>query len=130
MERCFSVEAKALSFSLKANESELHLEEMRKGFVGNIFLLGIHCSVWLKDAVEEVMKDPEKKDFVKSFCEDAKVLMVLSGGNKVSWYLEVGAFAGRGRKGVIWLPEGRKSWGWPRVVAELRQLLEFLEAKD
>jgi len=127
MESCFSLEAKAFSFS---DESELRLEERRKAFVGNIFL-GIHCSVWLKDTVKEAMKDPGKKDIVKSFCEeDVKVLIVRGGGNKVSRYLEAGAFAEGGRKGVIWQPEGRQGWGWYQVVAELQQLLEFHKAKD
>jgi len=96
---------KAFSFSMKVDESELRFEERRKGFVGNIFL-GIHCSIWSKDTVEEAMKDPGKKYFVKSFREDAKVLMVRGGGNKVGRYLEVGAFAEEGHKAVIWLPEG------------------------
>jgi hypothetical protein len=120
---------KAFSFSMKVDESELRFEERRKGFVGNIFL-GIHCSIWLKDTVEEAMKDPGKKYFVKSFREDVKVLMVRGGGNKVGRYLEVGAFAEEGHKAVIWLPEGYQGWGWSRVVAELQQMLEFLEAKD
>jgi hypothetical protein len=114
---------------VKADESELRLEEKRKGFIGNIFL-GVHCSVWLKDTVEEAMKDLGKKNFVKSFCEDVKVLMVCGGGNKAGWCLEVGVFAEGGRKGVIWLLEGRQGWGWSRVAVELQQLMEFLQAKD
>jgi hypothetical protein len=129
MEHRLSVEAKAFSFSMKANESELRLEERKKGFVGNIFL-SIHCSVWSKDTVEEVMKDLGKKEFAKFFCEDVKVLMVRGGGNKVVRYLEVGAFTKGGRKGVIWLLKGRQGWGWSQVAAELQQLLKFLEAKD
>jgi hypothetical protein len=91
MECRFSMEAKAFSFLVKVVDPELRLEEKRKGFVGNIFM-GIHCSVWLKDTVEEAMKDLGKKDFVKSFSEDLKVLMVRGGGNKAGRYLEVGAF--------------------------------------
>jgi hypothetical protein len=42
----------------------------------------------------------------------------------------VADYAEGGRKGVIWIPEGRKGWGWSRMVGELRQLLKFVEAKD
>jgi hypothetical protein len=56
--------------------------------------------------------------------------MVREGGNKAGRYLEVVAYAEGGRKGAIWLPEGRESPGWSRIVGELRQLLAFLKAKE
>jgi hypothetical protein len=110
MERRFSVEAKVFSFSVKIDEFEFRLKERRKEFIGNIFL-GIYCSVWFKDTVEEAVKDLGIEDFVKSFRKDVKVLMVRGGGNKLGRYLEVGAFAEGGHKGVIWLPEGCQGWG-------------------
>jgi hypothetical protein len=83
----------------------------------------VQCSVWLVDTVEEVLKSPSKEDFVKCFREDENVLMVRGGGNKASRFLEVVVYAEGGRKGFIWLPEGRGGWGWRRFVAELRLLL-------
>jgi hypothetical protein len=58
-----------------------------------------------------------------------KALIVCGGSNKAGCYLEVTAFAKGGRKGVIWLPEGREGWGWSRVVGELRKMLTFLGSK-
>jgi hypothetical protein len=128
MERRFSTEAKAFYFSMKADVSEIRLEERRKGFSGVIFL-GLQCSAWLLATVEEALKKPVKKDFVKSYREDVKALMVHGGGNKADRYLEVAAFAEGGRKKVIWLPKGREGWGWYRVVGELRKMLTFLASK-
>jgi len=56
MEHRFSVEAKALYFSVKADVSEIRLEERRKGFSGFIFL-GLQCSVWLLAIVEVALKE-------------------------------------------------------------------------
>jgi hypothetical protein len=55
MERQFSVEAKTFSFSVNMGKSVLHLEEKRKGFSGFISL-GINCSDWLANAVEEALE--------------------------------------------------------------------------
>jgi hypothetical protein len=98
--------------------SEIRLEERRKGFCGFIFL-GLQCSAWLLATIEKALKEPVKKDFVTSYREDVKALMVRGGGNKAGCYLEVAAYADGGRKGVIWLPEGREGWGWSQVVGEL-----------
>lgn len=54
--------------------------------------------------VGEALKAPMKKDFVTSFREDMKALMIHEGGNKASRYLEVATYAEGGRKGAIWLP--------------------------
>jgi hypothetical protein len=105
-----SVEAKAFYSSVKADASEIRLEKRRKGFFGFIFL-GLQCFVWLLATVEEALKEPVKKDFVMSYREDVKALMVRRGGNKAGCYLEVAVFTEGGRKGVIWFPEGREGWG-------------------
>jgi len=128
MERCFSVEAKRFSFSRKAEVPELRLEERRKGFYGFIFL-GLQGSAWLLASVEEALK-VSTKEFVKYFREDVKVLMVRGGENKSGRYLEVEVFAEGGRKGAIWLPEGREGWGWARVAGVLRKMINFLDPKD
>jgi hypothetical protein len=128
IERRFSAEAKAFYFSVKVDVSEIRLEERRKGFAGFIFL-GLQCSAWLLVTVEEALKEPVKKDFVKSYRKDVKALMVREGGNKAGRNLEVAAFAEGGCKGVIWLPKGREGWGWSWVVGELRKMLTFLGSK-
>jgi len=115
MERQFSVEARAFYFSVKTEVSEICLEERRKGFCGYIFL-GLQCSELLLTTAEEALKEPMKKDFVKSYREDVKALIVSGGGNKAGRYLEVVAYAEGGRKWVIWLPEGHEGLGWSWVV--------------
>jgi hypothetical protein len=92
--------------------------------------VGVQCSIWLVDTVEEVQKSLGKEDFIKSYREDEKVLMVRGGGNKAGRYLEVAIYAKCGRKGIIWLPEGRGSGRWRRFVGELCQLLVPFEAKS
>jgi hypothetical protein len=118
MECHFSVEAKNFSFLAKADASKLRLKERRKGFYGYVFL-GFQCSEWLLATVEEALKALVKKDFVSSYREDVKALVVNGGGNKAGHYLEVADYAESVRKGVIWIPEGHKGWGWSRVMGEL-----------
>jgi len=59
------MEAKAFSFSMKANVFEFRLEERRKDFCGFIFL-GLQYFGWLLSIVEEALKEPVKKGFVTS----------------------------------------------------------------
>jgi hypothetical protein len=75
--------------------------------------------------VEEALKEPVKKDFVKSYCEDVKALMVREGGNKAGRYLEVVVFVEGGRKGVIWLPEDREGWAGLRLWVSCGRCLLF-----
>jgi hypothetical protein len=82
------------------------------------------------DTVEEVLKSPGIEDFAKSYREVEKVLMVRGGGNKAGCYLEVTVSAKGGRKGIIWLSEGREGWGWRSFVGELRHLLVPFQAKS
>jgi hypothetical protein len=82
------------------------------------------------DTVEEMQKSLGEEDFVKSYCEDEKVLIVCGSGNKANRYLEVAVYAEGDRKCIIWLPNGRGGWGWRRLVGELRQLLVPFEAKS
>ncbi len=95
------MEAKKIFFSVRVNKADFHLEQRRKDFVG------VLCSVWLADMVEELLKSLGKEDFIKSYREDEKVLMVRGGGNKAGRYLEVAIYAKCGRKGIIWLPDSR-----------------------
>jgi len=111
MERRFSVEAKALYFSVKADVSEIRLEERRKEFSGFIFL-GLQCFVWLLATVEEALKELVKKDFVKSYRKYVKALMVCGGGNKANCYLEVATYAEDGRKGVVCVLPPKLALDW------------------
>jgi hypothetical protein len=75
MERRFVVEAKEFLFSVKSGFSELRLEEKRKSFLG-VVVLGSLCSAWLVDTVKEALKSPGSLDFVKSFREESKLVIV------------------------------------------------------
>jgi hypothetical protein len=55
-------------------------------FCGYLFL-GFQYPEWLLATIEEALKAPVKKDFVSSYCEDAKALMVRGGANKASRYI-------------------------------------------
>jgi hypothetical protein len=123
MERSFSVEAKSFRLSAKIGSPNLRLEERRKGFVGFIFA-SVQCSEWLVETVESAIQARVKEEIAKTFREGDKAMMVHGGVNKAGRYLEVSFLAVGGRKGVIWLPEGRLGWGWRRFAGELRRLLE------
>jgi hypothetical protein len=123
MERSFSVEAKSFRLSAKIGSPNLRLEERRKGFVGFIFA-SVQCSEWLVETVESAIQVQVKEEIAKTFREGDKAMMVHGGVNKAGRYLEVSFLAVGGRKGVIWLPEGRFGWGWRRFAGELRRLLE------
>lgn len=106
MERRFTMEVKSFSFSVKLRKSKIRLEERRKGF-GRSISLGIRCSDWLADTMEEALMSQGKEGFNKSFREKEEVLMtVCKGSNKATQFLEAAVFVEGGRKGIIWLPEG------------------------
>jgi hypothetical protein len=128
MKRRFSVEAKTFSFSVNMGKPVLRLEEKRKGFSGFISL-GIKCSDWHTDAVEEALGTQRKEDFARSFRDELRVVKVRMGSNKARYFLEAAVFVEGNRKGVIRLPEGRSGWGWQRFVDELRLLMAQLVAK-
>lgn len=71
--------------------------------------MGYQGSAWLVDMVEEAIKSLVKEDFVRTYREEVKVLMVRGVGNKVGRFLEVAVYIEGGRKGMIWIPEG--GWG-------------------
>jgi hypothetical protein len=69
--------------------------------------VSIQCSSWLVDTVEATIQSQVKKEIAKSYRKGDKVTMVHGEGNKAGRFLEVSVFVEGGRKGVIWLPEGR-----------------------
>jgi hypothetical protein len=127
MERLFSIEAKSFRFSSKEGSSLFRLEERRKKFVGFI-LVSNQGSSWLIDTVEAASQT--KEDIAKSFREGDKALMVHGGANKAGRFLEVAVYAEGGRKGAVWLPEGRDGRGWRRFAGELRRFLASTESKS
>jgi hypothetical protein len=78
--------------------------------------------------VKEALKSPGSLDFVKSFREESKLVIVRRGGNQAGRFLEVSSFAVGGRKGSIWLPEGRDGRGWRRFAGELSKMVAVLES--
>jgi hypothetical protein len=120
MEWRFSIEAKVFYFSAKEGSPVLRLEERRSKFLGFIFA-SIPCSSWLVDTVEAACL--VKEDIAKSFCEGDKVCMVHGGANKAGRFLEVSIYVEGGRKGVLWIPEGRSGRGWRRFAEELRLMV-------
>jgi hypothetical protein len=79
--------------------------------------------------VEAASLSPGEEDFAKSFRDNGKSLMVHKGWNKSGRFLVAAVFAEGGRRGGIWLPEGREGWGWRCIVGELRIFLGFLAAE-
>ena len=120
MEWRFSIEAKVFYFSVKEGSTVLRLEERRKQILGFIFASSPFAS-WLVDTVEAACL--VKEDITKSFCEGNKVCMVHGGASKVGRFLEVSVYAEGGRKGVLWLLEGRFGRGWRCFVDELRLMV-------
>jgi hypothetical protein len=120
MERRFSIEAKSFLFSSKNGSPLFRLEERRKNFLGYIFVSTQGAS-WLVDTVEAACQG--KENMAKSFREGDKALMVHGGANKAGRFLEVAVFAEGGRKGGVWLPEGRDGRGWRRFAGELQRFL-------
>jgi hypothetical protein len=123
MECRFVVEAKTFSFSARKGNAVIQLEEKRKGF-GGFILLGIKCSSWLAEAVEEVMEAQMKEDFASMHQDEARVLKVQLGSNKAGCFLEVAVFIEGGRKGVIRILKDCGGWGWQRFVDKLRSLVK------
>jgi hypothetical protein len=66
-----------------------------------------------------------KEGSATGFQEDENRVFVRKGYNKAGKFLEVAVEADGGRKGTIWLPEGRKGWDWRRFVNEMKRMLEF-----
>jgi hypothetical protein len=78
--------------------------------------------------MEEVIRDPGNEEFVKSFREESKAIIIRRGGNKAGRFLEVAVYAVGGRRGLVMFPEGRGGRGWSRVSGELSKAQVFLEA--
>jgi hypothetical protein len=71
---------------------------------------------------------PEEQNFIKSFREGSKVLIARTGGNRAGCFLEATTFGLGGRKGFIFIPEGRGRRGWQKFSGELSKAVDFLSA--
>jgi hypothetical protein len=127
MESLFYVEAKKFVFSVVEGASVARLEERRRNFSG-LILLSTQSVDWLFSTVDGVLWFPEEKDYVRSFREGSKVLIVRRGGNAAGRFLEVAVFAAGGRRGVIFIPEGNNGRGWSRFGSEVGKVRDFFKA--
>jgi hypothetical protein len=105
LESRFFVEAKTFVFSTVEGKSELWVEERKKGFSGAV-CLGSLSIAWLISNVEEVLRDPGDEEFVKSFREESKAIIVRRGGSKARRFLEVAVYVEGGWRGLVMFPEG------------------------
>jgi hypothetical protein len=61
--------------------------------------------------IDVLLGFPGDKEFVKSFREGTKVLIVSRGGNKDGRFFETAAYGMGGRRGILLIPKGRGGWG-------------------
>jgi hypothetical protein len=101
------------------------VEEKRQGFL-NVVSLSLQCSAWLASTMEDVLGFPGESEFVKSFREGAKILIVRRGGNKAGQFLEASVFGLGGRRGFLLILEGRGGCGWRKFFGEIRKASDFL----
>jgi hypothetical protein len=101
MESRFFMEAKSFVFSMVDGKSDLWVEERRKGFLGAV-CLGSLFIVWLVSKVEWVLRNTGVEDFVDSFREGSKAVIVRRGGYKAGRFLEVAVYV-KGRDVAGWL---------------------------
>jgi hypothetical protein len=128
MERRWHVEAKKFLFTVVKGASVVRLEERRRNFSGQI-LLGIQSLGWLISTVECLLWFPGE-DFVRSFREGSKVLIVRRGDNAAGKFIEIAVYAAGGCKGIIYIPEGQDGRGWSRLVMELEKDRDFFKAPN
>jgi hypothetical protein len=104
MERWCHVEAKKFLFTVVEGASVVRLKERKRNFSGRV-LLGIQSLGWLISTVECLLWFPGE-DFVRSFREGSKVLIVRRSGNAAGRFIEVAVYAAGDCKGIICIPEG------------------------
>jgi hypothetical protein len=79
--------------------------------------------------MEWVLRNTGVEDFVESFREGSKAVIVRRGGNKAGRFLEVAVYAEGGRNGMVLFPEGRAGRGWSCVSGELSKAMAFIGSK-
>jgi hypothetical protein len=126
MERWCCVEFKTFVFTVVERASVVRLEERRKFFSG-LVILSAQCIGWLASTMENLQWFPREKDFIRSFREGSKVLIVRRGGNTAGRFLEVAVYGAGGLRGNIFIPKGRDGRGWRSFVLELGKISAFLK---
>jgi hypothetical protein len=127
MERWCCVEAKTFVFTVLERASVVRLEERRKSFSG-LVLLSAQSIEWLALTIENLQWCSEEKDFIRSFREGSKVLIFRQGGNAAGRFLEVAVYGVGGRRGIIFIPEGRDGRGWRSFVLELDKIRQSVHS--
>jgi hypothetical protein len=95
MERWCCVEAKTFVFTVVEGALVVRLEERRNYFFG-LVLLSAQSIGWLASTMENLQWFPGE-DFIRSFREGSKVLIVRQGGNTAGRFLEVAVYGAGGR---------------------------------
>jgi hypothetical protein len=70
---------------------------------------------------------PGGEGLYQVFQEGSKVLIVRRGGNAAGRFLEVAVYGVGGRRGIIFISEGRDGRGWRSFVLELDKISAFLK---
>jgi hypothetical protein len=125
MERWCCVEAKTFVFTVLEGASVVRVEERRKYFFG-LVLLNAQSIGWLASTMENLQWFPGE-DFIRSFREGSKVLIVRLGGNAAGRFLEVAVYGVGGRRGIIFIPKGCDGRGWRSFVLDLGKISAFLK---
>jgi hypothetical protein len=124
----FLVESKSFVFLVLDGASVLRVEEKRKGFFNEV-LLSNQCTIWLALTMEILLGFPGDKEFVKSFRDGTKVLIVRRSGNKDGRFLEAAtAYGMGGQRGILLILEGRGWWGRHKFADELRKAKDLFFA--
>lgn len=126
MERRCCVEAKTFVFTVVEGASVVRLVERRKSYSG-LVILSYQSLGWLASTMESLQWCPAEKEFIKSFREGSKVLIARRGGNAAGRFLEVAVYGVGGRRGIIYIPEGRDGRGWRTFVTVLDKISGFLK---
>lgn len=58
-----------------------------------------------------MLRNPGVEEFLKSYEEGSKMILVRRGGNRAGQFLELRVHAEGGEKGLILLLEGCEGWG-------------------
>ncbi|GLT69620.1 hypothetical protein SLA2020_417570 [Shorea laevis] len=78
--------------------------------------------------MEELVRNSDPKDFIKSFREGLKVTIIQRGSNMSGRFLEVAVYEVGGRRGLIMVPKGREGRGWSHFAVEMRKVKVYFKS--
>lgn len=116
--RWFFVESKVFEFLVHVGGSVLRLVERRKEIVW-VRMVEKYCIGWLKTVVEKMACLAENHAFTESSRDEDRAFYDQIGANRAGRYLEVAEYAMGGRRGLIFVPEGRDGRGGKTFAKEL-----------